>query len=61
MNVRVFTTDPQKFAEKYDTLFSVRAPVGAQNMANKNVVLVEVLPHFVTRVIHHFILIPIIN
>ena len=30
---RVFTTDPKRFAEKYDTLISVRAPVGAQNMA----------------------------
>ncbi|WP_435547340.1 restriction endonuclease subunit S [Desulfobacterium sp. N47] len=32
---RIFTTDPKKFAEKYDTLVSVRAPVGAQNMANE--------------------------
>ncbi|WP_352422897.1 restriction endonuclease subunit S [Proteiniphilum sp.] len=32
---RVFTTDPKKFAEKYDTLISVRAPVGEQNMANE--------------------------
>jgi len=30
---RVFTTDPRRFAEKFDTLISVRAPVGAQNMA----------------------------
>jgi type I restriction enzyme, S subunit len=30
---RIFTTDPKRFAEKYDTLISVRAPVGAQNMA----------------------------
>ncbi len=30
---RVYTTDPRRFAEKYDTLISVRAPVGAQNMA----------------------------
>ncbi|MBL7117367.1 MAG: restriction endonuclease subunit S [Candidatus Syntrophoarchaeum sp.] len=30
---RVYTTDPKRFAEKYDTLISVRAPVGAQNMA----------------------------
>jgi type I restriction enzyme S subunit len=30
---RVFTTAPKRFAEKYDTLISVRAPVGAQNMA----------------------------
>ena len=30
---RVYTTDPKRFAEKYDTLVSVRAPVGAQNMA----------------------------
>lgn len=32
---RVFTTDPKRFAEKYDTLVSVRAPVGEQNMANE--------------------------
>ena len=31
---RVFTTDPKRFAEKYDTLISVRAPVGEQNMAS---------------------------
>ena len=30
---RVFTTEPKRLAEKYDTLISVRAPVGAQNMA----------------------------
>jgi len=30
---RVYTTDPRRFAEKFDTLISVRAPVGAQNMA----------------------------
>ena len=30
---RVYTTDPKRFAEKHDTLISVRAPVGAQNMA----------------------------
>lgn len=32
---RVFTTDPKRFAEKNDTLISVRAPVGEQNMANE--------------------------
>jgi type I restriction enzyme S subunit len=32
---RVFTTDPKRFAEKYDTLISVRAPVGEQNMADE--------------------------
>lgn len=30
---RVFTTQPTRFAEVNDTLISVRAPVGAQNMA----------------------------
>ena len=30
---RIFTTQPTKFAEINDTLISVRAPVGAQNMA----------------------------
>ena len=32
---RIFTTDPRRFAEKYDTLISVRAPVGTQNMASQ--------------------------
>lgn len=30
---RVYTTNPKRFAEELDTLISVRAPVGAQNMA----------------------------
>ena len=32
---RVFTTAPTRFAEENDTLISVRAPVGAQNMASE--------------------------
>lgn len=32
---RIFTTDPQRFAQKYDTLVSVSAPVGDQNMASE--------------------------
>jgi len=32
---RVFTIDPKRFAEQFDTLISVRAPVGAQNMADE--------------------------
>ena len=32
---RVFTTEPKRFAQKFDTLISVRAPVGEQNMANE--------------------------
>jgi len=32
-NNRIYTTAPKRFAEKYDTLISVRAPVGEQNMA----------------------------
>jgi type I restriction enzyme S subunit len=32
-NERIYTTDPTRFAKKFDTLISVRAPVGAQNMA----------------------------
>jgi len=32
---RVFTTEPQRLAYKFDTLISVRAPVGEQNMANE--------------------------
>jgi type I restriction enzyme S subunit len=30
---RIFTVKPMRFAEKFDTLISVRAPVGALNMA----------------------------
>ena len=32
---RVYTTQPTRFAEVNDTLISVRAPVGAQNMATE--------------------------
>lgn len=32
---RIYTTEPKRFAEKYDTLISVRAPVGEQNMASE--------------------------
>ncbi|MDD2641136.1 MAG: restriction endonuclease subunit S [Arcobacteraceae bacterium] len=32
---RVYTTDPKRIAERFDTLISVRAPVGAQNMAKE--------------------------
>lgn len=32
---RVFTTEPRRLAEPLDTLISVRAPVGAQNMARE--------------------------
>jgi len=32
---RVYTIEPKRFAEKFDTLISVRAPVGAQNMASE--------------------------
>nr|WP_313093218.1 restriction endonuclease subunit S [Moraxella sp. CTOTU48268] len=32
---RVYTTEPKRFAEPLDTLISVRAPVGAQNMAKE--------------------------
>lgn len=32
-SARIYTTEPTKFAQKFDTLISVRAPVGAQNMA----------------------------
>ena len=32
---RVYTTQPTRFAEVNDTLISVRAPVGAQNMASE--------------------------
>lgn len=33
---RVYTTEPKRFAEKFDTLVSVRAPVGEQNMAQES-------------------------
>lgn len=32
-SARIYTTKPMKFAQEFDTLISVRAPVGAQNMA----------------------------
>lgn len=32
-NKRVYTTEAKRLAQKYDTLISVRAPVGEQNMA----------------------------
>ncbi len=32
---RVYSTTPKRFAERYDTLISVRAPVGEQNMAKE--------------------------
>lgn len=32
---RIYTDEPKKFAEKFDTLVSVRAPVGAVNMAQE--------------------------
>ena len=32
---RVYTTEPKRYAEKFDTLVSVRAPVGGQNMAQE--------------------------
>lgn len=33
---RLFTTDPRRIAKKYDTLMSVRAPVGDLNIANED-------------------------
>ncbi len=32
---RIYTTEPKRMAEKFDTLISVRAPVGEQNMAQE--------------------------
>lgn len=32
---RVYTTEPKRYAQKFDTLISVRAPVGEQNMASE--------------------------
>lgn len=32
---RVYTTDPKRFAEKFDTLISLHTPVGEQNMASE--------------------------
>ncbi len=32
---RIYTTKPKRFAEKFDTLISVRAPVGEQNMVKE--------------------------
>src|SRR5690606_12818527 len=36
---RVFCTEPKRFAEKGDTLVSVRAPVGALNIASESCAL----------------------
>ena len=33
---RLFTTEPKRIAKKFDTLMSVRAPVGALNIANED-------------------------
>jgi type I restriction enzyme S subunit len=33
---RVFTTEPKRYAKKFDTLVSVRAPVGDMNIATEN-------------------------
>lgn len=33
-NERIYTVEPTRFAERFDALISVRAPVGAQNMAH---------------------------
>ena len=33
---RLFTTEPNRIAKKFDTLMSVRAPVGDTNIANKD-------------------------
>jgi type I restriction enzyme, S subunit len=33
---RVFTSDPKRFAKQFDTLVSVRAPVGDMNIATEN-------------------------
>ena len=38
-NDRVFSTAGNKFAESRDLLFSVRAPVGQMNIANKKIIL----------------------
>ena len=34
-SIRVYTTEPKRMAIKFDTLISVRAPVGEQNMASE--------------------------
>lgn len=33
---RVYTTDPKRFANQFDVLVSVRAPIGDMNIANEN-------------------------
>ncbi len=35
-SLRIYTTDPKRYAKKYDTLLSVRAPVGDLNIANQD-------------------------
>lgn len=56
---RVYTTAPTRFAQPFDTLISVRAPVGAQIWLKKNVASGEDCLHLGIRKIHHFIHIPI--
>ena len=34
--IRLFTTEPKRIAKKFDTLMSVRAPVGDTNIANED-------------------------
>ncbi len=46
---RVYTTDPKRFANKYETLISVRAPVGAQNMAQEKCCIGRGLAAFMYR------------
>ncbi|WP_227430513.1 restriction endonuclease subunit S [Psychrobacter sp. I-STPA6b] len=43
---RVYTTEPKRFALPLDTLMSVRAPVGAQNMAKEKICIGRGLASF---------------
>ncbi|HBT2189818.1 restriction endonuclease subunit S [Klebsiella pneumoniae] len=51
---RVFTTEPTRFAEPLDTLISVRAPVGAQNMALEKCCIGRGLSAFRFKINHEF-------
>jgi type I restriction enzyme S subunit len=52
---RVYTTEPNRLAKKFDTLISVRAPVGDIIWRWKNVVWDVALQHFATNITQHFI------
>ncbi|VVH57531.1 Type I restriction-modification system, specificity subunit S (EC [uncultured Gammaproteobacteria bacterium] len=51
---RIYTTEPKRLAQPFDTLISVRAPVGAQNMAKKECCIGRGVVAFRYKVNHDF-------